>query len=106
MYGYVRDELAAGRGEELEAALRALARAAGLCFAATFHETAGSEDTALWELIREMGRAEAQHVAVPSLDHLAGQQIPPEWLLTELPGAATARLWTLSMASCEKQCVS
>ncbi|MFE3443058.1 hypothetical protein ACFXNW_08500 [Nocardia sp. NPDC059180] len=95
IYGYLRDDLAEGHGDELEAALRGLARAAGLCFAATFHESTAGDGTAFAELTQELKRADAHHVVVPSLDHLAGQTIPRELLLAKLASDAEAQVWTL-----------
>ncbi|WP_054813084.1 hypothetical protein [Nocardia arizonensis] len=99
IYGYVRDDLAEGHGEELEAAMSTLAREEGLCFAATFHESASGDGTAFAELTRELRRADAHHVVVPSLDHLAGQTIPRDMLIAKLAREAAARVWTIeSMA--------
>ncbi|MFC8042662.1 hypothetical protein [Nocardia sp. NPDC057353] len=94
-YGYVRDDLADGRGEELERALRDLARSRGLCFAATFHESCDGDGTALAELTHELQRADAHHVLTPSLDHLGGQTIPREILIARLARDAAAHVLTL-----------
>ncbi|ONM50191.1 hypothetical protein [Nocardia donostiensis] len=96
IYGYLRDDLVEGRSEELEAELQGLARSQGLCFAATFHESTGGDGTAFAELTRELRRADAHHVVVPSLDHLAGQTIPRDLLIAKLARDAAARLWTVS----------
>jgi hypothetical protein len=95
IYGYVRDDLADGHSAELEDAMCDLARSAGLCFAATFHESAPADGTAFAELTAELKRAEAHHVVVPSLDHLAGQTIPRELLIAKLAHEAAARVWTV-----------
>ncbi|RJO68207.1 hypothetical protein D5S18_32735 [Nocardia panacis] len=95
IYGYVRDDLADGHCAEMEDAMSTLARAAGLCFAATFHESTGGDGTAFAELTRELLRADAHHVVVPSLDHLAGQTIPRDILIAKLAQDAAARLWTV-----------
>lgn len=95
IYGYLRDDLAEGHGDELEAALRARARAEGICFAATFHESTPGDGTAFAELTQELKRADAHHVVVPSLDHLAGQTIPRDLLLAKLASDAEATVWTL-----------
>ncbi|MCU1647402.1 MAG: Uncharacterized protein JWN03_7677 [Nocardia sp.] len=96
IYGYLRDDLADGHSEELEVDLRTLAREQGLCFAATFHESLSSDGTAFVELMCELMRADAHHVVVPSLEHLAGQAIPREALLAKLTRVATARVWTVA----------
>ncbi|MEU7629637.1 hypothetical protein AB0C34_06575 [Nocardia sp. NPDC049220] len=95
IYGYLRDDLADGQREELEDAMSSLAREEGLCFAATFHESTGGDGTALAELTRELKRADAHHVVVPSLDHFAGQTIPRDILLAKLAQDAAARIWTI-----------
>ena len=92
IYGYVRDDLADGHCEE---ALRRLASAVGLCFAATFHESTVGDGTAFAELTAELKRADAHHVVVPSLDHLAGQTIPRDILIAKLAQEAAARVWTV-----------
>lgn len=96
IYGYLRDDLAEDESEDMEAALRDLADAEGLCFAATFHESSGGDGTAFAELTRELRRADAHHVVVPSLDHLAGHTIPRELLLAKLATDAAARVWTVN----------
>lgn len=95
IYGYVRDDLADGHTAELEDAMYGLARAAGLCFATTFHEPAPCDGTAFAELTAELKRADAHHVVVPSLDHLAGQTIPRDLLIAKLAHEAAARVWTV-----------
>ncbi len=96
IYGYVRDELAEGHPEELEDAMCSLANSAGMCFAATFHESTTGDGTAFAELTAELKRADAHHVVVPSLEHLAGQTIPREILLAKLAEEAEARVWAVS----------
>ncbi|WP_228803731.1 hypothetical protein [Nocardia higoensis] len=98
IYGYVRDDLAEGHHEELEAKMSSLAREEGLCFAATFHEETGGDGTAFVELTQELRRADAHHVVVPSLDHLAGQTIPRDILIAKLAQDAAARVWTIDDA--------
>ncbi|MFR9750043.1 hypothetical protein ACL02S_03285 [Nocardia sp. 004] len=95
IYGYLRDDLADGHGKELEAAMSSLARAEGLCFAATFHESTGGDGTAFAELTAELKRADAHHVVVPSLDHFAGQTIPRDILIAKLAQEAAAQVWTV-----------
>jgi hypothetical protein len=95
IYGYVRDDLADGHCAELEDAMFALARAAGLCFATTFHESVAGDGAAFAELTAELKRADAHHVVIPSLDHLAGQIIPRELLIAKLTHDAAARVWTV-----------
>ena len=95
IYGYVRDELAEGHSQELEDAMCDLAASAGMCFAATFHESTTGDGTAFAELTAELKRADAHHVVVPSLDHLAGQTIPRDILIAKLAEDAAARVWTV-----------
>ncbi|GGK37788.1 hypothetical protein GCM10011591_06770 [Nocardia camponoti] len=95
IYGYLRDDLADGHGDELEDALRTLAHTAGLCFAATFHESTAGDGAAFAELTQELKRADAHHVVVPSLDHLAGQTIPRDLLIAKLAHEASAQVLTL-----------
>nr|WP_238846185.1 hypothetical protein [Nocardia terpenica] len=95
IYGYVRDDLADGHSDELEDAMFTFARAEGLCFAATFHESTPGDGTAFAELTAELKRADAHHVVVPSLDHLAGQTIPRDLLIAKLAHEAEAQIWTV-----------
>ncbi|MBF6136605.1 hypothetical protein IU501_26845 [Nocardia otitidiscaviarum] len=95
IYGYVRDDLADGRGDEWESAMCTLASSAGFCFAATFHESTPGDGTAFAELTAELKRADAHHVVVPSLDHLAGQTIPRDILIAKLAQEASAKVWTI-----------
>ncbi len=95
IYGYLRDDLADGHSAELEDAMSSLAREEGLCFAATFHESTSGDGTAFVELTQELKRADAHHVVVPSLDHLAGQTIPRDILLAKLAREAAAQVWTI-----------
>lgn len=98
IYGYLRDDLAEGHREELEAKMSSLAREEGLCFAATFHEETGGDGAAFAELTQELRRADAHHVVMPSLDHLAGQTIPRDILIAKLAQDAAARVWTIEDA--------
>ncbi|WP_245545864.1 hypothetical protein [Nocardia higoensis] len=98
IYGYLRDDLAEGHREEIEAKMSSLAREEGLCFAATFHEETGGDGAAFVELTQELRRADAHHVVVPSLDHLAGQTIPRDILIAKLAQDAAARVWTIEDA--------
>lgn len=98
IYGYVRDDLADGRSDELESAMCDMASSAGFCFAATFHESTPGDGTAFAELTAELKRADAHHVVVPSLDHLAGQTIPRDILIAKLAQEAAAQV--LSIESC------
>jgi len=95
IYGYVRDDLADGHAAELEDAMCTLASEVGLCFAATFHESTQGDGTAFAELTAELKRAEAHHVVVPSLDHLAGQTIPRDVLIAKLAHDAEAQVLTI-----------
>ena len=95
IYGYVRDELAEGDSQELEDAMCSLATSAGMCFAATFHESTTGDGTAFAELTAELKRADAHHVVVPSLDHFAGQTIPRDILIAKLADEAEVRIWAV-----------
>ncbi|MVU83770.1 hypothetical protein GPX89_41860 [Nocardia sp. ET3-3] len=95
IYGYVRDDLTDGHSEDVENAMCGLAQSAGLCFAATFHESTPGDGTAFAELTAELKRADAHHVVVPSLDHLAGQTIPRDILIAKLAHEASAQVWTV-----------
>jgi len=95
IYGYLRDDLAEGHREELEAKMSSLAREEGMCFAATFHEETGGDGAAFVELTQELRRADAHHVVVPSLEHLAGHTIPRDILIAKLAQDAAARVWTI-----------
>ncbi|GAA5053025.1 hypothetical protein [Nocardia callitridis] len=95
IYGYLRDDLVDDHCAELEDAMSTLARMEGLCFAATFHESTSGDGTAFAELTRELRRADAHHVVVPSLDHFAGQTIPRDILIAKLVHETAARVWTI-----------
>ncbi|RMI32287.1 hypothetical protein [Nocardia stercoris] len=99
IYGYVRDDLADDHVAELEDAMCTLAASEGLCFAATFHESTPGDGTAFAELTAELKRADAHHVVVPSLDHLAGQTIPRDLLIAKLASEAAARVWAVDELS-------
>jgi hypothetical protein len=105
IYGYVRDELAEGHSQELEEAMCSLAASAGMCFAATFHESTSGDGTAFAELTAELKRADAHHVVVPSLDHLAGQTIPRDILIAKLAEDAAAQVWTVEQRAQTPQIV-
>jgi DNA invertase Pin-like site-specific DNA recombinase len=97
MYGYMRvdgDESDDGI-RHTERQLRALAEAKGYCFAGLFHEYDASQ-SAFAELIEELKRAEAHHVVVPSLRHLADHHLLRSIMLTQLEREAHALVLELS----------
>lgn len=100
MYGYMRVD-----GDEpdddirhTERRLRALAEVEGYCFAGLFHEHDASQ-RAFAELIEELKRAEAHHVVVPSLRHLADNHLLRGIMLTQLEHQAHAVVVELSSRS-------
>ncbi len=73
IYGYMRvaDDTAEHDAEQMDLVLRDYAEREGYCFVTTFCETVSGGQAAFGVLIEELKRADARHVIVPVLDHLA-----------------------------------
>jgi hypothetical protein len=102
MYGYLRVSMpgmgADGDGlDNMDRGLRVLATAEDFCFATTFYEPAHLTFSAFEELVQELIRADAHHVATPSLEHLSPRPGQQQYLLTRLGLEASARVWTLNL---------
>lgn len=97
IYGYLRadDEIEDQQIRRMERAFTELADSAGLCFATTFYEYVPGCHGAFDELVAELGRAQAQHVVVPSLCHLSRHQIIRRLLVTRLSLEANAQVWII-----------
>ncbi len=98
IYGYLRvtDDLDDPAIRRMERSLQELADTAGFCFATTFHEYQPGYHGAFDELTRELQRAHAHHVVVPTLDHLAQHPILQDLMLTRLARDAHAHLWVVA----------
>lgn len=77
IYGYmcVQPETPDGDLAQMELTLQHVAEREGYCFATIFHEYTSGSRAAFDELVRELQRADAHHVIVPTLDHLSGHRI-------------------------------
>ena len=98
IYGYLRvtDDLEDQEIRRMERGLQVLAETEGFCFATTFHEYQTGYHGAFNELTRELQRAGAHHVVVPSLGHLSGHPILRNTMLTRLARDADARVWAVA----------
>lgn len=94
LYGYLRvdDDPADAEIRRMERKLRNYAEAEGFCYAGTFHEYQSGRCGALDELVRELRRAEARHVVVPSMEHLSRHPLLRSYLLNRLEFEAGARV--------------
>ncbi|MGH3564653.1 MAG: recombinase family protein [Pseudonocardia sp.] len=93
IYGYLRvtDDLDDHAIRRMERGLHLLAETKGFCFAMTFHEYQSGYHGVFDELTRELQRAQAHHVVMPSLGHLAHHPILRDLMLTRLARDANAR---------------
>ncbi len=93
IYGYMR--VAAEADDEsilqTEIALKDFAEAEGFCYATTFYEYNSGSHAAFTELVRELQRAEAHDVVLPSLDHLSRNSVLRFSMLIQLESQANAR---------------
>lgn len=98
IYGYLRvtDDLDDREIHQLERGLHLFAETKGFCFATTFYEYQTGYHGAFDELTRELQRAAAHHVVVPSLGHLAQHPILRNMMLTRLARDADAHVWTVA----------
>lgn len=98
IYGYPRitDDLDDRQVCRMERGLRKLAKTEGFRFATTFHEYQTGYLGAFDELTRELQRADAHHVVVPSPGHLSGHPLLRETMLTRLARDADARVWVVA----------
>jgi DNA invertase Pin-like site-specific DNA recombinase len=80
---------------QLELVLRDYAEHKGYRFAAIFHEYAEGSQSAFFELIEELQRAQEHHVVVPTLDHLSGHGLILTAMLARLEQAAGAQVLSL-----------
>ncbi|MGH3565893.1 MAG: recombinase family protein [Pseudonocardia sp.] len=98
IYGYLRvpDDLDDHQIRRMERGLRDLAQAEGFCFATTFHEHQPGYQGAFQELTRELQRADAHHVVVPSLGHLSLHPLLRNMMLAYLAREADAHVWVVA----------
>lgn len=98
IYGYLRitDDLDDRQVCRMECGLQKFAEMEGFCFATTFHEYQTGYLGAFDELTRELQRADAHHVVVPSLEHLSGHLLLRETMLTRLVRDAGAQVWVVA----------
>ncbi|MEV6986987.1 hypothetical protein AB0M95_37805 [Sphaerisporangium sp. NPDC051017] len=97
IYGYMRVRDDAGdeeiRRTELE--LTGFAEVEGFHLAAIFYEFVPGYHGAFHKLIKELKRADAHHVVVPSLRHFSGHSILRDVMVTQLELEADAEIWTV-----------
>ena len=88
-YGYMRvsADVDDKTVRQVEQKLEDCAEAHGFSFAAIFHEFISGSFTEWSELVRELQRADAHHVVVPSLSHLTQHAILRQSLLDQLEQA-------------------
>ncbi|MGH3613679.1 MAG: recombinase family protein [Pseudonocardia sp.] len=98
IYGYVRvtDDLDDPEIHRMERVLQALAETEGFCFVTTFHDYQPGYHGGFDELIRELQRADAHHVVMPSLEHLAQHPILRDLILIRLARDADAYVWVVA----------
>jgi DNA invertase Pin-like site-specific DNA recombinase len=80
---------------QVEQKLKGCAEAQDLSFAAIFHEFTSGSFTEWRELVRELQRAEAHHVIMPSLNHLTQHMVLRQSLLDQLEHEAKAEVHEL-----------
>ncbi len=102
IYGYMRLDPEAPDNDirQLEIALRYYAETKGYCFATTFYEDLshdGSDRSAFAELIEELQRSEAQHVIMPTTNHLSPHPLLRTSMLLQLENEAHAQVHTLRL---------
>jgi hypothetical protein len=96
-YGYLRVpcEVPDAKVRRLEQALRAFAALQGLYLVTFFFEFDCGSQAAFGELLTELQRADAHHVVIPSLRHLARSVLLQNMMLTRLEGEAAAEVLVL-----------
>lgn len=100
MYGYTRapDDVSDDDLDRAVAEMQRFAETEGYCYATTFFELQHGSRAAFEELVAELKRAEAQHVVVPSLDHLSGHRLLCGQMMARLEADAHAHVLTPSGA--------
>lgn len=92
MYGYLRTDLVGDQKDEWEERIRLFADREGFDLGMVFHERDGRRG-AFTALIHELQRAEARHVAVPSMLHVWGSGTQNHALVSRLWNEANAGVW-------------
>ncbi len=97
IYGYLRvtDDLDDDEIRQRELGLEKLADAEGLCLATIYYEDVPIRQDAFNDLRRELKRAQAHHVVMPSLDHLSRHLILQDRMVRILERGANARVWVV-----------
>jgi DNA invertase Pin-like site-specific DNA recombinase len=97
IYGYVRTPADAADQEisRIRYELHAFAYIKGFELGRVFYECPGSHD-AFAELITELGRSEARHVIVPTIKHLADDEVLLRSMLHTLEQRSKAEVFELS----------
>ncbi|MCP2317129.1 hypothetical protein APR12_002469 [Nocardia amikacinitolerans] len=93
LYGYLRLHLIDERPGFSDERFQQFAHEHGFDLAAVFHET-GPDGGAFFAMPAELRRANAHHVAVPSVDHLSGNRAPRDALISLLQRQG-AHAWPL-----------
>lgn len=96
-YGYMRVfcDAADEQVRSLEQRIRQRAEGHGYEFATTFQETTDGSHEAFDELIEEIKRSGAEHVVLPSFNHLSRNSVLQSLLLARLEEAAEVEVHTL-----------
>lgn len=96
LYGYMRvEDRAEDDIDQAERTLMSFADAEGFCYATTFYENQSGSQAAFAELARELQRADAHHVVVPSLDHISRHPLLRSHMLERLEFEACAHMLTV-----------
>lgn len=97
IYGYMRVEIDQDdqKTVRLEQALYHYADHEGYCLGAVFYEYVSGSQAGFHELIRELQRAEAHHVIVPNLRHLALSPVLQVCMLLHVEHYANAQVLEL-----------
>ncbi|MGH3566796.1 MAG: recombinase family protein [Pseudonocardia sp.] len=98
IYGYLRvtDDLDDHAVRGMERGLQQRAETAGLCYATTFHDDQPGYHGGFDELVRELQRAQAQHVVVRCLGHLSEHPLLRTLMVLRLARDAHARVWVVA----------
>ncbi|MGH3568129.1 MAG: recombinase family protein [Pseudonocardia sp.] len=98
IYGYLRvtDDLEDHEIRRMERGLQVLAEAEGFRLFTIFQEDQPGYQGGFGELTRELQRADAHHVVVPSLGHLSPHPLLRDLMLACLAREADAQVWAVA----------
>lgn len=97
IYGYMRvaSEVPDDEFDRIEQQMRRFADAEGFCYAITFFEYQTGSHASFDELVRELQRAEAHDVVVPSMTHISTHPILCSHMVERLELDANAQVHEL-----------